>query len=466
MSRTAIMWFRRDLRLADNHALAEALGFAGGVVPVAVIEPEGALHAPTASHAWRAGSLAALDASLRERGSRLIVRKGPADVALPRLAAECGAMLVTCSRDCDPPARVEETRVRDALHDAGVELAVAEGSLLAPPGTVATTDGRSYRVFTPFFRAWERAWVPGEPISAPAKIPAPESWPESLPLPAARNVRAGEASALRRLAEFVRGGLADYAETRDRPDLHGTSELSPSLAAGEVSPGQVAVAAIRAVGLEGSRPFLRQLAWREFAYHILDAFPPLATEPWRPEYASMPWRDDDRALDAWKNGGTGYPLVDAGMRQLAETGLMHNRVRLVAASFLCKDLLLPWQEGERFFRDRLADYDPAANAFNWQWVAGSGADAAPYFRVFNPSVQGSRFDPDGTYVRRWLPELAALSSRWIHAPGAAPAEDLARAGLVLGASYPRPIVDHAEARVRALAALETVRVSARAEAVD
>ena len=220
---------------------------------------------------------------------------------------------------------------------------------------------------------------------------------------------------------------------------------------------QVATEALGAVGRDTARPFLRQLAWREFAYHLLRNFPDLAKRPWHPEFDAMPWRDDSAALDAWKNGRTGFPLDDAGMRQLQATGWMHNRVRLVAASFLTKDLLIPWQRGEEHFGDRLVDYDPASNAFNWQWVAGSGADASPYFRVFNPWLQGVKFDPDGAYVRRWVPELSDLPRRSIHAPWSASAEELAAAGVRLGDTYPLPIVDHPDARRRALAAYDTVR---------
>lgn len=232
---------------------------------------------------------------------------------------------------------------------------------------------------------------------------------------------------------------------------------------------QVASTALSAVGPETARPFLRQLAWREFAYHILLDFPDLATQPWRPEFAVMPWRNDDLAFDAWLHGRTGFPLVDAGMRELAATGWMHNRVRLVAGSFLAKDLLIPWQHGEVYFGDRLVDFDPASNAFNWQWVAGSGADASPYFRIFNPCLQGVKFDPDGAYVRAWVPELAGLPSQWIHSPWAAPAEELQRAGVVPGETYPHRIVDHAESRQRALAAFEAVRaerIRARAERLE
>jgi deoxyribodipyrimidine photo-lyase len=278
----------------------------------------------------------------------------------------------------------------------------------------------------------------------------------------ARRWTPGERGAAARLGEFAAEGVARYSACHDVPAECGTSELSPHLAWGEVSPRQVAWAVTRAHPESAdadadAEPFLRQLAWREFAHEVAHARPEMLDEPLRPEFQAMAWRDDANAMAAWLSGRTGFPLVDAGMRQLATTGWMHNRVRMVAASWLVKDVLVPWQDGERAFAEALVDFDPVLNAFNWQWVAGSGADAAPYFRIFNPTLQGTRFDASGDYVRQWVPELAALPARWIHRPAEAPADVLAAAGVGLGATYPRPIVDHAEARVRALAAFSAVR---------
>jgi deoxyribodipyrimidine photo-lyase len=466
-TRAAIVWFRRDLRLADNPALLEAIARAEEIVPVFVLPPMAPTGSGTASRLWLKQSLPALDASLRARGSRLVVREGPPDEALPTLAAETGASLVTCTRDWDPPERASETAVAAALASVGAEFVACEGSLLVPPETLYTTDGRAYRVFTPFFRAWEHAWMPGALSPAPASIRGPQVWPDSPALPEADRSAGrfsdtwipGEAGALARLETFVRDALADYDTDRDLPAIEGTSRLSPHLAFGEIAPVRVAAEVLASTKPDAARPFLRQFAWREFAYHVLHDFPELAERPWRPEYSAFPWRDDPRDFEAWRSGLTGYPLVDAGMRQLARTGWMHNRVRLVAGSFLVKDLLLAWRTGESCFRDALVDYDPAANAFNWQWIAGSGADAAPYFRMFNPVAQGQRFDPDGSYVRDWLPELTGLPSTWIHAPWTAPPEVLREAGIMLGVTYPTPIVDHAEARHRAHAALEVTRVA-------
>jgi len=451
MSRTAIAWFRRDLRLADNPALTYAVAHADAVAPVYVADDPAAPFAPgAASRAWLERSLAALRESLEARGADLALLAGPAVGALPAFAAACGATLVTCTRDWSPAAMAEETAVRDALAAAGIELFVAESQLLVEPDRLRTGGGTPYSVFTPYSRGWAAAWRPSEPMPAPARIPgaatAPDAGSGLAPTPAtppAIPVSAhpgdldswwtpGELGAQQRLAAFSAVCVAGYDASRDLPAISGTSELSAHLAFGELSPRQVVAAVLAKAEESEAWAFIRQLAWREFSYHVLHAHPTTQSAPLRPQYAAFPWRKDERGTHAWLEGRTGFPLVDAGMRQLAETGWMHNRVRLVAASFLVKDLLVPWQTGEAAFRERLVDYDPAANAFNWQWVAGSGADAAPYFRIFNPATQAKRFDPLGEYVRRWVPEYGTPE-------------------------YPAPIVDHAEARARALAALAAMK---------
>ena len=478
MSLTAIVWFRRDLRLADNRALTEALAKADGVEALFVLPQTGVAHGPgAASRAWLGASLKALDADLAARGSALTLRDGPAVDAVAKAATECGATLVTCTRDWTPAGVAEERAVAEALREAGVELFVAEGQLLVTPESRSTT-GQAYRVFTPYLSVWRRSWRNDEPLAAPERIPAPET-PLAKQQPRTRArllamLRAdaaagvggsggvalggdwspGEAGAHARLGEFVLDRLAAYEVARDVPGERGTSELSPHVAWGEISPRQIAHAVAKH---DGAQPFLRQLAWREFAYHVLHAHPRSLDEPARPEWAAMAWRDDPAALEAWRSGQTGFPLVDAGMRQLAETGWMHNRVRMVVASLLAKDLLIRWQDGARLFEALLADVDPALNAFNWQWVAGSGADAAPYFRIFNPALQGQRYDPLGDYVRRWVPELAEVPARWLHRPEQAPASELKAAGVVLGKTYPLPIVDRGAARLRALAAFSAMR---------
>jgi deoxyribodipyrimidine photo-lyase len=370
---------------------------------------------------------------------------------------------------------------------------VPQANLLADPLATRTRDGRPYTVFTPFWRARLAAGAPAEPLPAPAALPpASESPPglglagleaEAVPSWAAGFAdawRPGERGAHERLERFLDSPVGAYAADRDRPDLDGSSRLSPHLHWGELTARQVwhAVegtlaeagldmeAAIgppswdeeQAPGLRRSAgAFLRQLGWREFAHQLLAAFPRTPAEPLHERFAAFPWREDPAALDAWRRGRTGFPVVDAAMRQLWSTGWMHNRARLLAGSFLVKDLLLPWQEGAAWFWETLVDADLANNTLGWQWLAGCGADAAPYFRVFNPVTQARRFDPDGAYVRRWVPELAGLETRHLHAPWLAPGDALADAGVTLGETYPQPIVDHGEARLRALAAYELVR---------
>jgi len=445
MHRTAIAWFRRDLRLADNPSLTHALAHADTVAPVYVDDDPTTPFAPgAASRSWLERSLDALRVSLTSRGGALSRLDGPAAVTLPAVAASCGATLVTCTRDWSPAGMAEEAAVREALVAAGVELFVAESQLLVDPDGPRTGSGNPYSVFTPYSRAWTAAWRPSDPLPEPARIgvartvvghapgAATTRSGTSLPLDLDTRWTPGELGAQQRLAAFSARCVRDYDHDRDFPAVAGTSELSAHLAFGEVSPRQVVAAVLGDSEESVAGPFIRQIAWREFSYHVLVAHPATQAKPLRREFAMFPWRDDSAGTQAWIEGRTGFPLVDAGMRQLAETGWMHNRVRLVAASFLVKDLLVPWQTGEAVFRDRLVDYDPAANAFNWQWVAGSGADAAPYFRVFNPSTQARRFDPLGADVRRWWPERGTP-------------EDA------------EPIVDHAEARVRALAALAAMR---------
>lgn len=442
MSRTAVAWFRRDLRLADNPALTNAVEHANVVVPVYVADDPADPFAPgAASRAWLGRSLLALGASLAAHGSGLSRLAGPAAGALPAFAAAHGATLVTCTRDWSPAGLAEEAAVRETLAAAGIELFVAESQLLVEPGRLRTGGGTPYAVFTPFSRAWAAAWRPSDPLPEPERIPGarkPDGGgsagsPTPLPHTLEGWWTPGEFGAQQRLAGFSAVCVGDYDRDRDLPAVSGTSELSAHLAFGELSPRQVVAAVLARSEESAAWPFIRQLAWREFSYHVLHAHPRTQSEPLRTQYAGFPWREDPAGTRAWLEGRTGFPLVDAGMRQLAETGWMHNRVRLVTASFLVKDLLVPWQTGEAAFRDRLVDYDPAANAFNWQWVAGSGADAAPYFRIFNPATQAKRFDPLGEYVRRWVPELGTPE-------------------------YPEPIVDHAEARTRALAALAAMRV--------
>jgi deoxyribodipyrimidine photo-lyase len=435
---------------------------------------EGAFPPGAASRWWLHHSLAALGAALRARGSRLVIRAGSAARALVELARETGAERVCWSRRYEPAAVATERRVERALARAGVAARACSGALLFDPERIATRGGRPFQVFTPFWAACQAAPEPAAPLAAPRALRAPARWPRSERLESlallprvdwAAGLRAtwhpGEAGAAARLAAFVRRGLGRYAGARDFPAGEAFSRLSPHLHFGEVSPRRVwhrvrAAAAARG-DANGAQAFLRELGWREFAHHLLFHFPHTARTPLRPEFARFPWARAPAHLRAWREGRTGVPLVDAGMRQLWRTGWLPNRARMVVASYLVKDLLVPWQAGARWFWDTLVDADLANNTLGWQWSAGSGADAAPYFRIFNPAAQGERFDPDGAYVRAFVPELARLPARFIHDPARAPADVLARAGVAIGETYPAPIVDHAWARRRALEAFAEMR---------
>lgn len=465
MSESVLLWFRRDLRLADHPALAAALATRRPVIPVFLWSPEedGSPAPGAASRWWLHQSLLSLDESLRARASRLILRRGPVLETLAALAAETGARQVFCHRLYDPAALRAEPSLTAALRDRGISLHPHNGALLFHPGSIRTTTGGPFQVFTPFWRAcWNQRGALRSPIPAPKTIPSPGIWPSSLALaelqlePAidwASGIRAawspGEPSALARLRSFAKSSIAAYSTERDRPDHDGTSRLSPHLHYGEISPVQLWHTL---AGSPGSESYLRQLAWREFAHHLLVEFPHTLTEPFNPRFQRFPWRRNARRLAAWQRGRTGYPLVDAAMRQLWTTGWMHNRARMVVASFLVKHLLIPWQDGAAWFLDTLVDADLANNTLGWQWVAGCGVDAAPYFRVFNPVLQGEKFDPRGDYVRRWVPELREWPAPWIHKPWAAPPLALAAAGVRLGDTCPQPIVDHDAARKAALAA--------------
>ncbi|BBK41576.1 deoxyribodipyrimidine photo-lyase [Allostella vacuolata] len=438
------------------------------MLPVFVLDDAtpGGWRRGAASRWWLHHSLSALAADLARLGLPLVLRRGPAEAAIAALVQDSGATAVMWNRRYEPWNRQRDEGIKVALHAAGIEASSHNGALLREPWEVTTGGGRPYQVFTPFWRALRSLPGPGQPLPVPSGMAAPDRAPAGDRLDdwalrptrpdwaggLSRTWTPGEAGARERLASFLDRALPAYRTGRDRPDRDGTSMLSPHLHMGEVSPRTV-WNAVEAADADGEA-FLRELGWREFCHQLLFHHGDLADAPLRPEFARMPWRDDPQQLAAWQQGRTGYPIVDAGMRQLWQTGWMHNRVRMVAASFLVKDLLLPWQAGEAWFWDTLVDADLANNAANWQWVAGCGADAAPFFRVFNPVLQGEKFDPDGRYVRQFVPELAPLDDRWIHQPWAAPAEALHRAGIRLGRDYPWPIVDHAAARQRALAALD------------
>jgi deoxyribodipyrimidine photo-lyase len=434
------MWFRRDLRLGDNPAWSAATRSGDEVVPVFVIDPPLWNRASPPRRALLAGHLRALDEDLAERGGRLHVVEGQPTSVLPGLVGRLGIDVVHWNADYTPYARR-----RDELVASSVRSEVRHGQVVHPPGSILTKTGGRYRVFTPFHRRWADRDVAPTLEAGRARLSTdpghgiPEADPSPLP--------AGEAAALDRLEAFDER-VDEYVRERDRPDLDTTSRLSADLKWGTIGPRTI----IDRLGphTSGRAAFVRQLAWRDFYADLLDAVPDSVDAALRPEYRAIEWEDDPSGLEAWKTGRTGYPIVDAGMRQLRSEGWMHNRVRMIVASFLVKDLLIDWRLGERHFRHHLLDADVASNVGNWQWAAGTGADAAPYFRIFNPVSQSKKFDPAGDYIRRWVPELRGLEAPGVHQPWTIGPLESAAAGVVLGDSYPHPIVDHAEARERAL----------------
>lgn len=471
---TALIWLRDDLRLDDHPAFRAA--FESGYLPLPVYvhapEEEGAWAAGAASNAWRARSLAALDAELRARGSRLTVRRGPSLAALETLAAQTQAEAVFWTRRYTPAGETCDAAVKRALRARGLRAESFDGALQVEPWNVATRGGDPYRVFTPFWKAAQAAWRARSPWHAPARWPTPPPEPDAgslagLGLAPRRpwdagfwnHWVAGERGARAALRRFVEQALARYADARDRPDLAGTARLSPHLRFGEIAPWRVA-AEVEAARTEANArhvdAFLRQLGWREFAYHLLHHFPHTVDRNLDPRFDAFDWAAPEAGLlEAWRHGRTGVPIVDAGMRELWHTGWMHNRVRMIVASYLCKHLRMHWLEGARWFWDTLVDADLANNTLGWQWVAGTGADAAPYFRIFNPATQAAKFDPQGEYVARWLPELAPLPVPVRFAPWTDPAR-LRR----VAPAYPsRPLVGLAEGRQAALDAFR--RLAAR-----
>ena len=477
-----IVWFRNDLRLADNPALSAAVKRGAPLVLLYINEmgAENFRARGGASKVWLHHSLVCLAEDITALGGELALRSGDSAEILPALIAQTGADHICWTRRYGLAERTADAALKKTLTQAGVQVETFNGSLLTEPWTFKTGAGGHYRVFTPYWKQVQANYACPDPLPAPTKLKTVSTPCESLDdwalLPKSPDWAAGfagvwtpgENGARTRLSAFLDGPIGTYKEHRNRPDISkGTSGLSPHLHFGEISPVQIWRAAKARMdsdpGLEtGGRTFLSEVAWREFSYVLLYHHPELATQNYNKAFEHMPWRDNADDYARWCKGQTGYPIVDAGMRQLWQTGWMHNRVRMIVASFLTKHLLLPWQLGEAWFWDTLVDADPAANAASWQWTAGSGADAAPYFRVFNPITQGSKFDASGAYVRQFCPELADLPTKYLHAPWDADPVTLLAAGVKLGETYPNCMVDHKAGRERALEAYAEVKAKREA----
>ncbi|MGO4571090.1 cryptochrome/photolyase family protein [Microvirga sp. 2TAF3] len=480
MAGPALVWFRDDYRLADNPALTAAIESGAPLLCFFILDESSPGIRPLGGSArwWLHGSLQALDESLTAMGARLILMKGPAEAVIKRIVTATNPSAIFWNRRYMAAEIAIDTTIKKRLSERGITVQSFNGRLINEPWEVKNQSGRPFQVFTPYFRAVSSRPVP-KPLPAPRTIPAGR-WPSSI-LDSNLNLtdlnlepsktdwaqgfsvhwQRGEAAARQKLEDFLDAGLPGYARNRDFPGMAGTTRLSPHLRFGEISPRQVWHAILaRRDGLEDdAEKLLSEVAWREFCCQLLYQHPHLPDAPHSRRFEHFPWTDDAQALKAWQTGHTGYPIVDAGLRQLWQTGWMHNRVRMIAASFLVKHLLTDWRQGERWFWDTLVDADPANNAFSWQWIAGSGPDSAPFHRIFNPVGQGEKFDPQGDYVRAYVPELSKLSSSFIHKPWEAPPDVLRTAGIVLGETYPHPVVPHGPARERALEAFRNLRVA-------
>lgn len=480
-----IVWFTQDLRLSDNACLHAAVAAGHPIVPVYILDDvtPGEFAMGGASRWWLHQSLASLASSLEVLGGKLILRQGEAGKVLEQLVQDTGAQGVYFSRGYAPWSAELEKKVAAQCDAKGIECKRFSGFLLHEPEAIRTGSDGPYKVYTPFSRNCLSRDISRKPRPAPEKIDfysaeiagdtlddlelyaGKPDWAVKFP----ERWSPGETGAHEKLKDFLENAVGAYNEARNLPDVKGTSRLSPHLHFGEISPLQCWTATHHAVATargnidRGAHTFEKEILWREFSYHLLHYWPTLPTEPFKPEFANFPWLQNDGHLACWQQGQTGFPIVDAGMRELWATGWMHNRVRMIVASFLIKNLRLPWQAGEHWFRDTLVDADIGANSASWQWVAGCGADAAPYFRIFNPILQGEKFDKHGGYVRRWVPELAAMPDKFIHKPWQAPDEILKKAEVDLGSTYPRPIIDLGQTRDAALAAYKTIRNSEAAE---
>jgi len=482
---TALVWFRHDLRLADNPALCAALENHQNVIPVFIHAPDelDAWQPGAASRWWLHHSLKALDGQLHEPGSRLVIRSGPDSLeCLRTLIKETGATHVYWNRQYEPQHIARDKVIKSTLRDASIGVDTFNAGLLFEPWAISKKDGGPFRVFTPFWKACLKAGPAGVHCLAPQQMPAVDKkiasvsidtldllptipWDKDFPA----TWQPGEAGAQAQLHAFIDGAVIDYDDNRNRPDYAGTSMLSPHLHFGEISPRQVVQAisefADRAVQpgvIANTESYIREIGWREFAHHLLYHFPHTTDRPLDFRFESFPWRKDyTDDLRAWQRGETGIPIVDAGMRELWHSGWMHNRVRMIVASLLVKNMLIPWQAGAAWFWDTLVDADLANNTLGWQWSAGCGADAAPWFRIFNPVTQAGKFDPNGHYIRRWVPEIAALPNKYLASPWTAPADVLASCNLELGRDYPAPRIDLKTSRTRALERFQSIKNNPR-----
>ena len=494
-SAPAIVWFRDDLRVGDNPALLAATQTGLPVVCIYINDPKPALTRSIGAAVkwWLDGSLRALDEQLSALGNRLHIFSGSEEITLKKIVKSLKSKNIFWNRRYGATEITTDTNLKACLQDEGCSVQSFNANLLYEPWEVVSKVGAPMRVFTPFWKAARASKSPEIPLPAPEKIasinasaveklyahiehevssiealnlvPTAPDWSGSM----RKFWQRGEKGARKRLDTFLSTSLKGYAENRDRPDQDGTSRLSPYLRFGEISPRQIWQATHQAVASGASdasdkdvEKFLAEIGWREFSYHLLFYNPDLATKNFNARFDHFPWFEKPIAYAKWCRGHTGYPIVDAGMRQLWATGWMHNRVRMICASFLIKHLLINWRHGEDWFWDTLVDADRASNPASWQWVAGSGADAAPYFRIFNPIIQGQKFDPNGDYIRQWVPEIADIPTQYLHAPWSAPDVVLKRCGISLGRHYPKPIVDHDEARAKALKAFDDLK-SAYAE---
>jgi deoxyribodipyrimidine photo-lyase len=473
----AIVWFRTDLRVADNQALTEAAATGKQVLCVYILEDDGQRRAMGAAQCWWLHhSLSALDTTLTSLGAKLVLRRGSAAKILDEMCTATSAVAVHWNRRYDPEGIAIDTLIKASLKERGVQASSFAGQLLHEPTQVKTGAGGPFKVYTPFWRAFSAQPEPRRPFPAPERLngfesdtgdaladwgllPSKPNWATGF----AQEWTPGEHGAAHKLDEFLTGGLIGYADGRNLPGIRSTSQLSPHLAMGEISPFQIWEASRHFERQSDPRDmevFRKEVVWREFAYHLLFHFPALRSENFNTNFDQFPWGAAPEHIGAWKRGQTGYPIVDAGMRQLWQTGWMHNRVRMIVASFLIKHLMADWRVGEDWFWDTLVDACPANNPASWQWVAGSGADAAPYYRIFNPILQGEKFDGDGSYVRKFVPEIAKLPDEHLHHPWDAPSYVLAKADVTLGKTYPRPIVDHNKARERAMSAYKEMKGAA------